>query len=608
MKPGDEGKIQIDSRVPLQQARQAIKYLVDASVELVTNSDDSYRRMEIDSGGGISLTLHRLKQGKWSYFKVSDNAEGIDLGRLREALIYGRSASGFEEGRAVRGLWGRGLKETILAIGSGTLETVNNGNYSKVEVWWDDTQRTANWRLAEYTTTADPNGTTITVTPSQDCTITAPLAKTFLDQVANHYSLRDIWDRREGRLRVEGFPGGGLTARVLPIQFRQPEGEQVLLKRLNTPVGDAVIRVWESPTPLPYNRAEPFSRAGFVIKSENSSLDNTLLGLEADELARHFWGEVVCDGLAEHIRRGDEGLLTTTRQGLDWRHKSLRDLQSTLREEVKPLIEDIRRRMSSGTSSSIPEQLKKSLTDLLNKLASDELDGDGSRDSSGRAKIDSLTIRPSKGMAPPGKYKTFSVYFPTSLATEDPTIVTLEYEFDGEVVVDASSVILDQHPGDPSLLYGMFRLTGKRNGDESYITASTETDMIHDDIALFVVGESESRSPSTPTGGIVREIEYDDASDPQQRVQFSDGVIRIFQHFPGVSQYLPHAVDTTEGKAVLSELVLEAFCRQVARARLDRGDIVYVPGAEIDAFNAEVNRLMKKSMLLVHNLTLDTST
>lgn len=605
MKPGDEGKIEIDPRVPFQQARQAIKYLVDASVELVTNSDDSYRRMGIDSGGGISLTLNRIKQGKWRYFKVSDNAEGMDLDRLREALIYGRSASGFEKGQPVRGLWGRGLKETILAIGSGTLETVSNGKYAKVEVWWDNAQRTANWRLAEYNTTDEPNGTTITVTPSQECTINAPLAENFRDQVANHYSLRDIWVRREGELRVDGRPGRGLTALVLPIQFRQPEGEQVLLKRLNTPVGDAVIRVWESATPLPYNRAEPFSLAGFVVKSENASLDNTLLGLEADELARHFWGEVVCDGLAEHIRRGDEGLLTTTRQGLDWRHKSLRDLQSTLREEVKPLIEDIRRRTSAGTSSSIPEQLKKSLTDLLNRLASDELDGDGSSESSSRAKIDGLVIRPSRGMAPPGKYKTFSVYFPTSLATEDPTIVTLEYESDGDVVIDANSVILDQHPGDPSLLYGMFKLTGKRKGDESYIIASTETDIIHDDVAQFVVGEPEHRPPTTR--GIVREIEYDDASDPQQRVQFSDGVIRIFQHFPGVSQYLPHAVDTTEGKAVLAELVLEAFCRQVARARLDRGDIVYVPGAEIDAFNAEVNRLMKKSMLLVHNLTIDTS-
>ena len=606
MKPGDEGKIEIDPRVPFQQARQAIKYLVDASVELVTNSDDSYRRMGIDSHGSISLTLNRIKQGKWRYFKVSDNAEGMDLGRLREALIYGRSASGFEKGQPVRGLWGRGLKETILAIGSGTIETVSNGKYAKVEVWWDNAQRTANWRLAEYNTTDEPNGTTITVIPSQECTINAPLAENFRDQVANHYSLRDIWDRREGELRVDGRPGRGLTALVLPIRFRQPEGEQVLLKRLNTPVGDAVIRVWESPIPLPYNRAEPFSLAGFVVKSENASLDNTLLGLEADELARHFWGEVVCDGLAEHIRRGDEGLLTTTRQGLDWRHKSLRDLQFTLREEVKPLIEDIRRRTSAGTSSSIPEQLKKSLTDLLNRLASDELDGDGSSESSSRAKIDGLAIRPSRGMAPPGKYKTFSVYFPTSLATEDPTIVTLEYESDGDVVIDANSMILDQHPGDPSLLYGMFKLTGKRKGDESYIIASTETDIIHDDVAQFVVGEPEHRPPTTR--GIVREIEYDDASDPQQRVQFSDGVIRIFQHFPGVSQYLPHAVDTTEGKAVLAELVLEAFCRQVARARLDRGDIVYVPGAEIDAFNAEVNRLMKKSMLLVHNLTIDTST
>jgi len=42
MKAGDEGEIRIDARVPFQQARQSIKYLVDAAVELVTNCDDSY--------------------------------------------------------------------------------------------------------------------------------------------------------------------------------------------------------------------------------------------------------------------------------------------------------------------------------------------------------------------------------------------------------------------------------------------------------------------------------------------------------------------------------------------------------------------------------------
>jgi len=379
----------------------------------------------------------------------------------------------------------------------------------------------------------------------------------------------------------------------------------VLTEHVYTAFGLATLRVWESPTPLSYNRTDPSSAAGFVIKSENASLDNTLLGLEADELARHFWGEVVCDGIAEHIRSGDDGLLTTTRQGLDWRHKSLRDFQVEIADVVKPLIEERRKRLSQSSSVSIPESLKKSLTRLLNQLAKQELADDEGGPGPDPGKIDNLVIRPSRGTAPPGEARSFGVYFPSSMATEEKTIVNLDYDSEGGVALERKTVTLDEHPNHSTLLYGSFVIKGEEEGDEAYIFASTETNVVHEDVAQFLVGKFErkrSKNPGGASGGFIREIEYDNASDPQQRVQFSDGTIRIFQQFPGISQYLPHAVDTTEGKAVLAELVLEAFCRQVARARLDRGDVVYVPGGEIDAFNAEVNRLLKKSMSLVHNL------
>lgn len=379
MRTGDEGEVQIDPQVPFQQARQSIKYLLDAAVELITNSDDSYRRLNVTESGRINVFLHRLRGGAWEYFKVEDDAEGMDSEQLLEALSYGGSTSGFSEGRQVRGLWGRGLKETILAIGSGTIETVTSGQYFKVGMWWDDVQRTARWRVIDHRSSDGPNGTAITVVPSTECSIKAPGAKSFLSQLASHYSLRDIWERREGRLRVSGTPGGNLSSRESPILFQQPQGELVLNRQIDTHFGGATIRAWESPTPLSYTRADPVSLAGFIVKSEAANLDNTLLGLEADELARHFWGEIVCDGIAERIRSREEGLLTTTRQGLDWRHRSLREFQSEVAELVKPLIEERRKRLSQSDPASIPESLKKPLTRLLNQLAKDELTegGDG---------------------------------------------------------------------------------------------------------------------------------------------------------------------------------------------------------------------------------------
>ena len=609
MKPGDEGEIQIDSRVPFQQARQAIKYLVDASVELVTNCDDSYRRLNVDTGGTINVEYHRMRRSEWEYFRVSDSAEGMEAERLQEALTYGAITSGFVEGRPVRGLWGRGLKETILAIGTGVIETVSQGQYIKVEMWWDDAQQTARWRTTDLWATDAPNGTTITVSPAEHCNIRAPIHRTFLNQLANHYSLRDIWTCREGKLTVSGSPGGSLSLRESPIRFTPPNGELVLTKRIETPFGPAVLTVWESPSPLAFNRTDPSSLAGFVIKSENASLDNTLLGLETtDELARCFWGHIVCDGIAGRIRDGDDSLLTTIRQGLDWRHRSLRDFQSTVAEAVRPLIEERRRRLSQSTTSNIPDSLKRSLTRLLNQLARDELSESGDGPGSDPGKIEDLVIRPSRGTAAPGEPRSFGIYFPSSMAIDEQTIVDIKYESENQIRIAPESVTLREHPVHSTLLYGRFDAYGEREGDEAYIFASTETDTRHEDVAHFIAGTFERRPPKDVgggRGGFIREIEYDSATDPQQRVQFSDGTIRIFQEFPGISQYLPDEANTSEGKAMLAELVLEAFCRQVARARLDRGDVVYVPGGEIDAFNAEVNRLLKKSMALVHELIIN---
>ena len=605
MRVGDEGEIRIDSRVPFQQARQAIKYLIDAAVELVTNCDDSYRRNDVH-GGPIDIEVRRLRQSGWEFFRIRDQAEGMSPDQLNTALGYGASLSGFDEGQRVRGLWGRGLKETILAIGSGTIESVRDGQYTRVRMWWDGPTQTARWKLEQITERDEPNGTTVTVSPSEQCAIRAPTHRKFLEHLANHYALRDLWDTREGRLLTSGAPGGNLSTSESPIGFQRPTGDLVLEQAgIETPFGSASVQIWESPEPLQFNKADPASLSGFVVKSETASLDNTLMGFEADELARHFWGHVVCDGIAAHIRGGDDGLLTTTRQGLDWRHRHLREFQTVVADVIRPVIEGRRERLSSRDVANIPEPLKKSLTKLLNQLAKEELTepGDGPGPDPGR--IEDLAIRPSRGSAPPSERRSFGVYFPSAKAMYDPTLVSLDYESDSELELTPQVVSLREHPHLSTLLYGRFQVKGKREGDEAFLFASTETDVRHEDVAQFIVGKFEGKKPRNPGGGgggFIQEIEYDNADDPQQRVQFSNGTIRIFQRFPGIQQYLPAAANTHEGKAILAELVLEAFCRQVARARLDRGDVVHVPGGEIDAFNAEVNRLLKKSMGLVHDL------
>jgi hypothetical protein len=138
---GERQPIEIRHVVVRQQAQQTIRNLVDAIVELVTNSDDSYRRLEAgrqSASGKMEISVRRRKAGQWEFLEVSDLAEGMDLGRLLTVVHYGEPASGFQEGRGVRGLFGRGLKEAIIALGEGILRSVKDSRESELRIWWDE--------------------------------------------------------------------------------------------------------------------------------------------------------------------------------------------------------------------------------------------------------------------------------------------------------------------------------------------------------------------------------------------------------------------------------------------------------------------------------------
>ena len=109
----------INPKIISQLSRATIKNIVDGIVELVTNSDDSYKRLEekrVKTSGKIEIYVNRKKGGICENLKIKDYAEGMTKEELEKAIEFGGETSGFLEGRSVRGLFGRGLKETIVSL------------------------------------------------------------------------------------------------------------------------------------------------------------------------------------------------------------------------------------------------------------------------------------------------------------------------------------------------------------------------------------------------------------------------------------------------------------------------------------------------------------
>lgn len=68
---------------------------------------------------------------------VEDLAGGMSSEDLEKSIKFGAEASGLTAGRSVRGLFGRGLKETIIALGEGQIIARKNGRLTKTRLWLD---------------------------------------------------------------------------------------------------------------------------------------------------------------------------------------------------------------------------------------------------------------------------------------------------------------------------------------------------------------------------------------------------------------------------------------------------------------------------------------
>lgn len=141
IKFGETQDLPIDSKIAVEMSLSTIRYLYDAIVELVTNSDDSYKRLEKDDIADkkeIKIFVRRFKGGKCEKLEVIDFAQGMDKEKLKEASVFAGETSGFREGQSVRGLFGRGLKESIIALGKGEIYSIKDNILSVAEVWKDN--------------------------------------------------------------------------------------------------------------------------------------------------------------------------------------------------------------------------------------------------------------------------------------------------------------------------------------------------------------------------------------------------------------------------------------------------------------------------------------
>jgi len=133
-----EWELRADPRYKRQNMERAMRGRIERGlVELITNSDDSYRDLEekgAQSSRKMRIEIERRKLGQPSVLIVRDKAEGMTREEMFQKLgTLGKRTSGFEKGRPRRGLHGRGARD-VAAFGPVHFGCVKDEDYNHLVI------------------------------------------------------------------------------------------------------------------------------------------------------------------------------------------------------------------------------------------------------------------------------------------------------------------------------------------------------------------------------------------------------------------------------------------------------------------------------------------
>ena len=310
-----KGRIEYTDRAFGQDAEAAMKGRIDrALVELITNSDDSYANLEeegVPVSGLIGIEVERRRKDRACTVVVRDRAEGMDLDDMRNKICrVGGQTSGFEKGKAVRGLLGRGAKD-VAAFGKVTFEAIKDNIYSVCSL-----DKRGNYKIEKPVRTTKEireklqieSGCGTVATIEVGSQFRAPQHTTLLDHLCHHYALRDIASDPKRTLLLVNL--NDPDHRGERLVYKLPPGKPVLEDDFlvpGYPNAKARILIFRSPQRFVESQNSPYRQGGILVKSARATHEITLFGFEGEPYAEWFFGRLECPFIDDLIREYEVG-------------------------------------------------------------------------------------------------------------------------------------------------------------------------------------------------------------------------------------------------------------------------------------------------------------
>src|SRR5574341_1249912 len=578
-------KLQYADRVALQQADQAIrKDVLRALVEIITNSNDSYSRLE-DAGLHASgeIIIDVLRKHKNSVIRVRDFAEGMnDVHMDRVVGTYGEATSGLKEDLHVRGMWGRGLKDAIFGLGYGYVCSFQGDFFYRSSLLLKNGVPTfeledpipATPALRKKHGIPYGNGTEVEIIVSRE-DVKMPQFDNLRHYLQRHFALRPVLSNPARRIMIRTLSSAKKIRDEDGLVYKAPRGEKVLDEFIDVegfPVS-AHLEVFRSNIELS-TRAEEgdYADGGLLVISKSMIVALTMLKFENDPYASYFYGSIKCDYLHE-LLKNDEPILTATRDGINWTHPFAKALKTAVEEKIEPLVQAEREHALHDEQTKLDKHLRRKLDQALhelNSIALSELrEPRDMADETSKKKSDlppsGIGFMPQRVYVQTGQTMTLTLRAELPEKAQAGSVATVVSDT-AEVVVLTSRAVIEPRDDHPEIGQARIKVEGRQVGSEGVITAYLNG---HKATALVQVRSRKESISAAPSVRIYL--------DKQNRL------------------------DTTpQGQVLLAELITEAVCREIAREGVERGKFLAPEGAEADAIQSHFIRLQNRYAHIIH--------
>lgn len=378
--PVDQRVIDIDSR--------RFASIEKGLVELITNSDDSYARLEEGGArpsGRIRVKYERHQAG--AVLVVADEAEGMSFAQTCRILAYGGAHSPLAQGgRGGRGYFGRGLKQAIFGLGYGWIETIHAGRFARVDLFrgedggylYDDGggDRPVHAADRERLGTTD-DGTQVSIVVD-NASVSVPHFHSLVQAVANNIYLRDVLARRT--VELLNLRHGKALERSGPVRYDEPPAVPLLGPEL---AGRFEHGQQAYPFSLTLKRALDANLLprgdersnGLLVLSGTAVLDCQLFEFENQVGTEYLFGTVRCPALIDKLAQG-VAVISDEREGLNLKEPLVAAFAAAVSRMIAPCVlaeQEKLRHLEHATTSGRTGHMIEHLLQRMNRAAVQDL-------------------------------------------------------------------------------------------------------------------------------------------------------------------------------------------------------------------------------------------